>query len=89
MFKLAVVKPSELWKTPGIVKIIAKLLDAGATVEFSGNGNNPKLKRHVVRLARRLHCGYWSPINSREPLALSRSATAPISEAERAELPSN
>ena len=73
MFKLATISPFELWTTPGIVRIIAQLLDAGAVIQFDGDGNDPKLQRHIRRLARHFHCWLGSPINSNEPLTLVRS----------------
>jgi hypothetical protein len=61
MVKIATFSPPELLE-PGNVRIIAKLL------------NDRQTRRHVQRLARRLHCGYGVPLDhkSPEPLTLNR-----------------
>jgi hypothetical protein len=75
MFKIATFRRRELFK-PGHVRIIAELVDAGVIVEIAGDGNDPRMQRHVRRLARRLHCGYSVPIHSRYPLTLGHAREA-------------
>ena len=50
-------------------------LNAGACVAI--DGNDPKIKRHVERLARRLRCWIGRPVCSNEPLSLVRSPVGP------------
>ena len=67
--RIATMRRYEL-RTPGIVKIMAKLLDAGARIEITAADR--KAKRHVVRLARALGCSYGFPVDRdpRGPLML-------------------
>jgi hypothetical protein len=55
---------------------LENIVDVGVCVAI--DGNDRKIKRHVVRLARRLRCWHSYPIDSCAPLTLCRSAVDSI-----------
>jgi hypothetical protein len=75
MFKLATFNRAELFE-PGNVRIIARLVADDVCVEIEGDGSDRTMRRHVERLAQRLHCGFSFPVCSRQPLTLGNAREA-------------